>query len=68
LVYNAWLQANREAGKMLDFIVDVTRNRASCHLGRRQISGQSASLNSSYKKVAPIMAQAIANEISGLVP
>jgi hypothetical protein len=53
---------------MLDFIVDVTRNRASCHLGRRQISGQSASLNSSYKKVAQIMAQAIANEIYGLVP
>jgi hypothetical protein len=47
---------------------EIARNRASCHLGRRQISGQSASLNSGYKKVAPIMAQAIANEIYGLVP
>ena len=49
-VYNAWLQANREAGKTLDFIVDVTRNRASCHRGRRQISGQSASLNSGLQE------------------
>jgi hypothetical protein len=51
LVYNAWLEANREAGKTLDFIVDVTRNRASCHRGRRQISGQSASLNSGLQEV-----------------